>query len=270
MASEEQRLVRRAAFDAIPDQYDEARPPYPETLLADLMELTGVGPGKTVLELGPGTGQLTLPLAATGASILALELGSGLAGFLKQRTGDRSNIEVVRADFDEWDAGRRLFDYVMAASSFHWFDPVTRLARCHSLLRKDGRIAIVDVRWGIHSEEAEDLFSRIQACYEAWDPNHDPDYWHPTEEEIPTRRDELTGSGLFEDVGHRRYLECRTYSKEKFLRLINTYSTVRSWGAELRQGFMNCVAKLFDQWFPNGVKQTDLYDFTLARAKRTG
>jgi SAM-dependent methyltransferase len=267
MSSEGQRLVRRAAFDAIPDQYDEARPPYPVALLGELIELTGVGPGKTVLELGPGTGQLTIPVSATGASVLALELGPALAGLLEQKTRERGNIEVVTADFDEWDAGGRSFDYVMAASSFHWFDPETRLARCHSLLRRNGRIAIVDVRWGIRSEEAEDLFSRIQSCYEAWDPGHDPDYWHPTEEEIPTRRDELAGSGLFEGVVYRRHVEIRTYSKEQFLRLINTYSTVRSWTAELRDGFIKCVSALFDDWFPNGVRQADLYDFTMARAR---
>lgn len=267
MPSEDQRLLRRAAFDAIADQYDEARPMYPEALLAELMEMTGVGPGNTILELGPGTGQLTLPLAATGATVMALELGSELAELLRGKTKDRSNVEVVSADFDKWDAGGREFDSVMAASSFHWFDPETRLARCHSFLRKGGRIAIVDVRWGIRSEEAEDLFTRIQACYEAWDPSHDPDYWHPTEEDIPTRRDELTGSNLFKDVAHRRYLEQRTYTKQGFLRLINTYSTVRSWGGELREGFLLCVARLFEQWFPNGVRQTDLYDLTVAFAE---
>jgi len=267
MSSEAQRLLRRAAFDAIPTQYDEARPPYPAALLCELIELSGVGPGKTVLELGPGTGQLTIPVSATGASVLALELGPGLSRLLEQKTRDRKNVEVVNADFDEWDAGGRRFDYVVAASSFHWFDPETRLARCHSLLQRNGRIAIIDVRWGVRSEEAEDLFSRIQACYEAWDPTHDPDYWHPAGEEIPTRRDELEGSGLFEDVDHRRYLERRTYEKEAFLGLISTYSTVRSWEAELRHGFMKCVATLFDQWFPNGVKQTDLYDLTMAKAR---
>jgi SAM-dependent methyltransferase len=267
VCSKDQRLLRRGSFDAIPDQYDEARPPYPAKLLIELVELTGVAPGKTVLELGPGTGQLTLPLADTGASVLALELGPGLAGFLERKTKNRTNIEVVTADFDGWDAGSKRFDYVMAASSFHWFDPETRLSRCHSLLGTNGRIAIVDVRWGIRTEESEDVLSRIQSCYEMWDPGHDPDYWHLTEEEVPTRRDELRGSGLFEDVVHRRYQEHRTYTKEQFLRLINTYSTVRSWGAELRDGFLDCVAALLDEWFPDGVKQTDLYDFTMARAK---
>ncbi len=270
MCVEDQRLVRRAAFDTIPAQYDKARPPYPARLLAELMELSGVGPGTTVLELGPGTGQLTLSLAGIGASVLALELGPGLARFLRDKTKDWPDVQVVTADFDKWDGGGRRFDWVMAASSFHWFDPVTRLARCHSLLRRHGRIAIVDVRWGIRTQESDDLFSKIQSCYESWDPRHNPDYWHPTREEVPTRREELGASGLFEDVVHRRYLEHRTYTKEPFLRLINTYSTVRSWGAELRDGFLGCVADLFDRWFPEGVRQTDLYDFTMARASSGG
>lgn len=266
MRSEEERLARRAAFNAIPQEYDAARPPYPPTLLADLVEMSGLGPGQDVLELGAGTGQLTLPLAETGASVLAVELGPDLAALLGAKVRDRPNVAVVSADFDTWDAAGRTFDHVMVASAFHWLDPATRLGRCHSFLRRGGSIGIVDVRWGVRTERSDDLFSKIQGCYERWDPTHDPTYWHPTPEQVPTRRDELRGSGLFENVRHRRYERHHRYTKRQFLSLIATYSTVRSWGADLRAGFLDCVATLFDERFPGGVTQTDLYDLTLARA----
>ncbi|MGD2071005.1 MAG: class I SAM-dependent methyltransferase [Gemmatimonadota bacterium] len=264
MRSEEERLVRRAAFDAIPEEYDAARPPYPPALLADLVKMSGLQPGRDVLELGAGTGQLTLPLAETGASVLAVELGPDLAALLRGKVRDRGNVTVVAADFDTWDADGRTFDHVMVASAFHWLDPATRLGRCHALLRRGGSIAIVDVRWGVRTERSDDLFSEIQACYERWDPTHDPAYWHPTPEQVPTRRDELRDSGLFEDVRHRRYERHHRYTKRRFTSLIGTYSTVRSWGAELREGFLGCVAALFDERFPAGVTQTDLYDLTVA------
>ena len=47
----------------------------------------GVAPGDVVLEVGPGAGHLTLPLAAAGARVLAVEYDRGLFGFLRERLG---------------------------------------------------------------------------------------------------------------------------------------------------------------------------------------
>ena len=57
----------RRIFDEDARLYDRARPDYPAALFADLVELTGLAPGTRVIEIGPGTGQATRSLAATGA-----------------------------------------------------------------------------------------------------------------------------------------------------------------------------------------------------------
>ena len=46
----------RKVFDTIPEQFDRYRPRYSEELFSDLIDYAAIGPGKTVLELGPGTG----------------------------------------------------------------------------------------------------------------------------------------------------------------------------------------------------------------------
>jgi len=56
----------RKIFDTIPDQFDKYRPRYCAELFPDLAEYAGIGPGKTVLEIGPGTGQATDPILNTG------------------------------------------------------------------------------------------------------------------------------------------------------------------------------------------------------------
>src|SRR4029079_16021192 len=56
----------RAIFDEDAERYDRARPGYPAELFADLAALTGLRPGDRVLEVGPGTGQATVPLAKRG------------------------------------------------------------------------------------------------------------------------------------------------------------------------------------------------------------
>ena len=51
-----------------------------------------------MLEIGAGLGSLTLPLAATGAHVLAVEFDRGLAGALREVTANQPGIEVVEAD----------------------------------------------------------------------------------------------------------------------------------------------------------------------------
>jgi 16S rRNA (adenine1518-N6/adenine1519-N6)-dimethyltransferase len=54
-------------------------------------------PGDVFLEIGPGAGALTLPLAATGAPILAIEIDRDLAAALAARVP--GNVTLMTADF---------------------------------------------------------------------------------------------------------------------------------------------------------------------------
>lgn len=47
-----------------------------------IARLAGAGPGAVVLEVGPGLGSLTLPLLATGAAVVAVEIDERLAARL--------------------------------------------------------------------------------------------------------------------------------------------------------------------------------------------
>ena len=58
-------------------------------------------PGDVFLEIGPGTGALTLPLAATGAPILGVEIDRSLASDLAGRAP--SNVTILSGDFLETD-----------------------------------------------------------------------------------------------------------------------------------------------------------------------
>ncbi|MGH3780200.1 MAG: class I SAM-dependent methyltransferase [Pseudonocardiaceae bacterium] len=56
----------------MPKRYDRARPTYP----AELVDLAGIGEATRVLEIGPGTGQLTVALAKHRCRIVAVDLGA--------------------------------------------------------------------------------------------------------------------------------------------------------------------------------------------------
>lgn len=54
-----------------------------------------------VLELGAGTGRLTLPMARTGAEVVALDLSRAMLGRLEERLAEESDLDVtpIHGDF---------------------------------------------------------------------------------------------------------------------------------------------------------------------------
>ena len=63
-----------------------------------IAHLAAVGPGDRVVEVGAGLGSLTLALAETGATIVAVEVDRGLAAVLRDVVADIAAVTVVEAD----------------------------------------------------------------------------------------------------------------------------------------------------------------------------
>lgn len=71
-----------------------------------IVALSGVQPGETVLEVGPGLGSLTLGLLESGASVVAVEIESSLAIRLARTVSDRLPDAIDRLTVIEADALR--------------------------------------------------------------------------------------------------------------------------------------------------------------------
>jgi SAM-dependent methyltransferase len=133
------------AFDRVAASYD--RPGYPARVFAILVERCGLAGGCRALEIGPGTGQATLPLLDLGADVTAVEPGPALARQLAERTPGR-RLDVVVSPFERVELPEASFDLVAAATSFHWVDPGPGLANCARFLRDGGWLALWWTVWG--------------------------------------------------------------------------------------------------------------------------
>jgi len=71
--------------------------------LDKIVELAQLGPGAQVLEIGPGTGNLTQILAQQAARVVAVELDDRLLPLLAQRFSDQPHVQVVHGDILELD-----------------------------------------------------------------------------------------------------------------------------------------------------------------------
>lgn len=68
-----------------------------------IAQLANVGNGDLVVEIGPGLGSLTLALVETGATVVAIEIDSGLATAAAAVVGDSARVIEADAQTVDWD-----------------------------------------------------------------------------------------------------------------------------------------------------------------------
>ncbi len=89
------------------------------------MRTSGVGPGDLVLDIGAGTGALTLELVRVGARVVAVEAHPGRTAELRRRIGASDGVTVVWADAADLRLPRRPF-HVVANPPFSVTSPILR------------------------------------------------------------------------------------------------------------------------------------------------
>jgi SAM-dependent methyltransferase len=220
----EQREARRVTFDEVAELYATARRGYPDEVVDDLVDLAGLAPGSAVVEVGCGTGQATVALATRGLRITCVELGPRLAEIARRNLADYPEVDVVVADFEQWEPPRRDYDAVVSFNAFHWLDPEGRYELCARLLRRDGSLAFVEPSHVV-PPGSDPIFLEMQEDYRAVGMFGDDG--PPAPEEVTDFRDQVEASGLFEDVVVHRHLFTRTYTADEFLALMETASDHR-------------------------------------------
>lgn len=124
------------SFGSVAAAYDHARPDYPAKAAAWLMG----GDARTVIELGAGTGKLTRVLVEQGHDVHAMDPDPEMLRVLQERLpGVRTSIATAEAI----PAPDRSVDVVVAAQSFHWFDPEAALPEIARVLKPGGHLALV-------------------------------------------------------------------------------------------------------------------------------
>jgi ubiquinone/menaquinone biosynthesis C-methylase UbiE len=146
------------SFDRAAEEYEAARPSYPD----ELLELLPVPGGATVLDLAAGTGKLTRVLVRHYAHVIAVEPLDGMRAVLERVVPEAEALAGRAEAIPLADAS---VDAVFAAQAFHWFATEDAVAEIARVLRPGGIFADV---WN-HTEEPTPLpaayYARLEEIF---------------------------------------------------------------------------------------------------------
>lgn len=134
------------AFGRSAEAYERGRPEHSAEAVRHLARVLALGPGRTVLDLGAGTGKFTRALEPTGARLLALEPTAGMRAEFARRL---PSVPLVDGTAEAIGLPAASVDAVVAAQAFHWFDPIPAAREIARVLVPSGGLGLL---WNLRDE----------------------------------------------------------------------------------------------------------------------
>jgi SAM-dependent methyltransferase len=249
----------------VAELYARVRPGYLPEVFDDLVALSGLPDGGRILEIGPATGQATVPLAQRGFRISAIEPDAPLVAVARQRIDASAEVEFHVSRFEDWPLPDQPFDLVLAATAFHWLDPSVRYVKAAAALRPGGAVAIVNTHHVAGGSQA--FFDDVQSCYEAHMPNTLPGVRLPAADDLIPDTTDLLACGLFDAPVIRRYAWQAAYTAGEYIELLSTYSDHIALAPASRQALFDCIASLIETRFQGRIAKGYLTELIVARKR---
>jgi len=141
--------------------YAEGRPAYPQALVAAVASVVGWQKNSHVLEIGSGSGTATVDFIRLGGSILCVEPNAEFVSIAQRALRDFPEVNFHTSTLEEASFSRK-FDIVLAASSFHWVDPIRGVEALRKAIRPKGFVVLL---W---NKEPEPIAEQADAVIDAF------------------------------------------------------------------------------------------------------
>lgn len=139
--------VPEQLFGSAVDYYAQYRPEYPQGLVDALAARTGLDGTQRVLDIGCGTGQITIPLAPHARAVVAIDPVPGMLtrGRQAARAAGARNITWLQGDSSQIAAlAGPGADLAVFAASFHWTDRPAVLAALDGMLAPGAAVIVIN------------------------------------------------------------------------------------------------------------------------------
>jgi SAM-dependent methyltransferase len=224
-STEELRQERAGSFGGVADDYERARPGYPD---AAVREITKDRP-TAILDVAAGTGKLTRKLHAMGFTVIGLEPSVQM---LYRLHGVEKDLPTI-AGRAEWLPCRSgSFDLVTVAQAWHWFDPRAARAELARVLRPGGHACIL---WNFR-DESVDWVAELSTIIGSEGTS-----------ETESDSDPLAGSTAFSPSIKHDYRFEQTLDRDLLVSLVRSRSYVATLPQDEQRAVLNRVVELCDE-----------------------
>jgi SAM-dependent methyltransferase len=262
-ASRNESVRRRESFDVVADSYDAYRPSPPPEVIEAVIASSELDRGSRVLEIGCGTGQLSLHLARHGVDLVAVELGANLAALARKNLARFPEARIEVGSFESWQLPSRKFDAVVCANAFHWLDPDIRFAKSAEALRPGGFLTILHVHHV--SGGTPGFVADTQTSYLKWGLSDDPSFEPPAPHDVPAMYPELDGWAEFDSVKRTRFEGTIHHTTTSYVGWLGTDSLVNGLAEEQRRGFLQDIERLIESRYSGVVSRNFVYEVIAAK-----
>lgn len=206
---------------------------YPDRIVSSVVATTGLSQESSLLEIGCGPGTATQSFARLGCSIEAVEPNPEFVRIAKQELQAFDNVTIRNLLFEDYNAGGQKFDVVLAASSFHWVKRDVACLKASQILKPGGDLVLL---WNTQLQPSQESFQRLQPIFE----RHASGIYEfeSTAEQIAVLKrlgTSIVESNLFAKPSFDCMQTSVTYSSERFVQLLSSYSPYIALDVERRE-----------------------------------
>jgi ubiquinone/menaquinone biosynthesis C-methylase UbiE len=135
------------------NSWDHHTPSGLEKVVTEVLAAANVRSGDDVVDLGCGTGQLSLPLAERGAHVLAVDISSQMIARMVGKARDRSlsGVEGVAMPIEDFSMPAQSVDLVVTSYALHHLrdpDKSRVVSAAYNWLRPGGTLIVADMMFG--------------------------------------------------------------------------------------------------------------------------
>ena len=160
-------------FQTAAAHYLAGRPPYPEALIARVVQLIGLTPQDRVLDLGCGPGQLARAFAAHVSEAVAMDPEPQMLAIAREMAAGVPNMQVVQGRSDDLDDRHGRFKAVLIGRAFHWMDREETLRTLDGLIEPGGAVVLMgEETLKIPENRRMEAFNQLDRAWSADDRSH--------------------------------------------------------------------------------------------------
>ncbi len=237
---------RKDWYSEVADEYEQARPGYPQELITRAVEIAQLPQNAVILELGCGPGKATTAFAEKGFSMICLEPSQPASEIAKRNCANYPKVEIKNTNFEEYLLENQEFHGVLAANAWHWMPPEIKYKKAAEALKDKGNLILL---WNLTPQLPEQVYQTInEGVYQIHAPALAKYESRETQEKIlEAFGQNVLDSGLFNNLVSEQVVCDVTYSIERYLMLLNTGSDYRVLEPQQKEAVFNGLREILSR-----------------------